>query len=90
MINTNLYVGRISSSDFNFKGISSTEFLGLMIEEIKHQDPLNPDSSSDQLQRLSEITSVNNLSEILDVPKRRFYDSESRCCRGDNWPSSNF
>ena len=67
MINNDLTVGMSSSPGSRYKGMSADDFLSLMIEEIKHQDPLNPSSTSEELQKMSEIGSVQSLTEIRNL-----------------------
>ncbi|MCK5893245.1 MAG: hypothetical protein KAG53_02290 [Endozoicomonadaceae bacterium] len=62
-----------SPSSSGTKGVSGTagasqmgqeEFMQMLLAEINNQDPLNPQSSSDFVAQLAQITSVDNLSNL--------------------------
>lgn len=62
-----------SSSSSGIQGASGTagasqmgqeEFMQMLLAEINNQDPLNPQSSSDFVAQLAQITSVDNLSNL--------------------------
>lgn len=52
-------------SDPSSTSLNSSEFLDLMLDELTHQDPTNPDSSdpTQYLEELAEMTSVEQESD---------------------------
>ncbi|WP_211827075.1 flagellar hook assembly protein FlgD [Kistimonas asteriae] len=45
-------------------GMGQEEFMQMLLAEINNQDPLNPQSSSEFVGQLAQITSVENLSSL--------------------------
>jgi flagellar basal-body rod modification protein FlgD len=45
-------------------GISSDQFLQLLISQLQNQDPLNPVSSQDFLSQLASLTTVESLNGL--------------------------
>jgi flagellar basal-body rod modification protein FlgD len=53
-----------TSTNSGLSGISSEDFLTLLITQLKHQDPLSPADPGQTVQQLASLSQVSSLQEI--------------------------
>jgi flagellar basal-body rod modification protein FlgD len=53
-----------SSSSSSIGGLTMNDFLTLMTAQLQNQDPLNPTDSNEFLQQLSELSTVEGISQL--------------------------
>ncbi len=58
--------GSPSSTSNSFGGMSSEEFIKVMIEELTNQDPLNPQDSNALLEQLSSLRNIESQINLQD------------------------
>ncbi len=51
------------------KSLSSSDFLKLLVTELKNQDPTKPMSNQDMLNQVSQISSLQSTSELSSTLK---------------------
>src|SRR5579862_2238151 len=56
--------GSSSSSTSGIGGLTINDFLTLMTAQLQNQDPLNPTDSNQFLQQLSELSTVEGISQL--------------------------
>src|SRR5580704_12018123 len=56
--------GSSSSSSSSVGGLTMNDFLTLMTAQLQNQDPLNPTDSNEFLQQLSELSTVEGISQL--------------------------
>src|SRR5579871_3725414 len=52
------------SSANGLGGLTMNDFLTLMTAQLKHQDPLNPTDSNQFLNQISELSTVEGISQL--------------------------
>jgi flagellar basal-body rod modification protein FlgD len=55
-----------ASSAAGIGGLTMSDFLTLMTAQLQHQDPLNPTDSNQFLSQLSELSTVEGISQLND------------------------
>lgn len=55
-----------SNSPSAISQLSSDEFLDIVLQEIQNQDPLEPNDTSQMLEQLSTIKSIQSDSDMID------------------------
>ena len=58
--------GSSSSGSSGVGGLTMNDFLTLMTAQLKNQDPLNPTDSNQFLSQLSELSTVEGISQLND------------------------
>jgi len=58
-----------STSSGNLKGLAAGDFLNLMINQLQHQDPLNPTDSNQLLTQMSQISNLQSNTNMSDSLK---------------------
>jgi flagellar basal-body rod modification protein FlgD len=53
-----------SSSPASIGGLTMSDFLTLMTAQLRNQDPLNPTNSNQFLQQISELSTVEGISQL--------------------------
>jgi flagellar basal-body rod modification protein FlgD len=48
----------------NASGVSQTDFMKLLMAQMKHQDPTSPTSATDYVTQMAQFTSVQNLTQL--------------------------
>ncbi len=56
--------GTTTQSPSSTASLTSSSFMTLLVAELQNQDPLTPMSNEEMLTQLSQITSVNQLTEL--------------------------
>lgn len=59
-----------------FKADSST-FMTLLVENMKHQDPMQPQDSTAFMQQISQMTMVEQLTALADTSKQAARDQST-------------
>jgi flagellar basal-body rod modification protein FlgD len=59
----------VSSDQTGFNGLSSENFLQMMIVQLKNQDPLQPTGNEELLNQISQMRSLQSNIELSDVLK---------------------
>ena len=59
-----------------FKADSST-FMTLLVENMKHQDPMQPQDSTAFMQQISQMTMVEQLTALADTSKQAAQDQST-------------
>jgi flagellar basal-body rod modification protein FlgD len=59
-----------------FKADSST-FMTLLVENMKHQDPMQPQDSTAFMQQISQMTMVEQLTALADTSKQAAKDQST-------------
>lgn len=66
---TNSQIAAQQASTRGFDDVSTEDFFGLMIEELRSQDPLDPKDNQQLLQQLSNIRQMEQSSTLTDTLK---------------------
>jgi len=67
-VSTALATGSSNQSSSSQDGmITSTDFLTLLVTQLKNQDPTQP---SDPTQYVSQLVGVNSLQQLIDINKQ--------------------
>lgn len=66
---TNSVVAQQKATTRGFDDISSEDFFGLMIEELRSQDPLDPKDNQQLLQQMSNIRQMEQSQTLTDTLK---------------------
>jgi flagellar basal-body rod modification protein FlgD len=53
-----------STSTNSFQSLTAQDFLNMMVEELKDQDPTNPTDSSQILQEVSQIDAIQSNTQL--------------------------
>ncbi len=53
-----------STSTGTIRGMTASDFLNLMIEQLAHQDPLNPTDSNQLLNQMAQISTLQSNSQM--------------------------
>ena len=53
-----------STSTNSFQSLTAQDFLNMMVEELKNQDPTNPTDSSQILQEVSQIDAIQSNTQL--------------------------
>jgi flagellar basal-body rod modification protein FlgD len=53
-----------STSGSSFSDLTSNDFLEIMLEELQQQDPFDPVSSSDMINQMSQIRSIQSSTDL--------------------------
>lgn len=57
----------VSQSKTGFNGLSSEDFLKMMIVQLQNQDPLNPTGNEELLNQISQMRALQTNIELSDV-----------------------
>jgi len=59
-------VNVVDKVDTGFNGLTSDDFLKILIEQLKNQDPSNPMDSNQLLEQVSQMRSLQSSLELSD------------------------
>lgn len=59
-------VNFVDKADTGFNGLTSDDFLKILIEQLKNQDPSNPMSSDQLLDQVSQMRALQSSLELSD------------------------
>jgi flagellar basal-body rod modification protein FlgD len=66
---SNTTIPKLSREETGFNGLSSENFLEMMIVQLKNQDPLEPTGNEELLNQISQMRSLQSSIELSDVLK---------------------
>src|SRR5450755_697662 len=61
---TSAATGAAASGSASIGGLTMNDFLTLMTAQLQNQDPLNPTDSNQYLSQLSELSTVEGISQL--------------------------
>ncbi len=61
--------GTSTKAPDKFASLSSSEFVKIMLSELKNQDPLSPQDSSKMLEQLSSLRNIESQTSLQDSLK---------------------